>query len=317
MSSKEDVSYQIIPYTAPKNFSLVENFEETILLFEKLESSSSKKRIKHLINMKHIEYMTIEVLLYLISLKNIWLKKKYKFKIQINAPEKEELRILLATCGLKKYFRGNGNCNIEESNFYPMCDGGQETIDPEEKISENDRCIAIREYSHKMLIEENGFLPELNNKLFMLTNSIAEMMRNTSDNAYKDSNKNFVPLRNWYFFAAKVKSGLSFYFLDNGQGIINTAKPKLKDMSSYFGNKNAEINLLQEVLNGEFRSRTKLPYRGKGLPEIKEFFDSKHTIISTIITNNILYRRNNIKNEEIFNKNKKCFNGTLYVWIVK
>lgn len=311
------MSYQVIPYITPKNFSLVGNFEESISLFEKLESNSSKKRIKHLINMKNTEDMTMEVLLYLISLKNIWIKKKYKFKIQIDTPKKEELRVLLETCGLKKYFRGNGTCSIEESNFYPMCDGGQETIDPEEKISQNDRCIEIREYSHKMLKDNTSNSCPLSEKLFMLTNSIAEMMRNTDDHAYKNKPKNFITLRNWYFFAAKVENGLSFYFLDNGEGIINTAKPKLKDITSYFGNQNAETNLLKEVLNGEFRSRTKLPFRGKGLPEIKNFFDSNDIILSTIITNNVLYKRNKITNEEVFEKKNKHFNGTLYAWIVK
>lgn len=266
--------------------------------------------------MRNIEDLTIEVLLYLISLKNIWKKKKYKFKIQIEAPKNEELKMVLETCGLKKYFRGNGTCNFEESNFYPMCDGGQETIDPEEEISQNDRCIEIREYAYRML--ENDYNKnELNQKLFTLSNSIAEMMRNTDDHAYKDKLIHFVPLRNWYFFAAKVKHGVSFYFLDNGEGIINTAKPKLKDLTSYIGDKNSEVRLLKEVLNGEFRSRTKLPNRNRGLPEIKNFFDSQNVIASTIITNHVLYKKNRILKEEVFERKNKQFNGTLYAWIVK
>lgn len=312
-----DVSYSIIPYTTPKRFSLVENFEESMLVFEKLQQNATKKRIKHWINMKSTEQMTMEVLLYLISLTNIWKKKKYKFKIQIDAPQNDELRILLETSGLKKYFRGNGTGNIEERNIYPMCDGGQETIDPEEKISQNDRCIEIREYADRMLNEDGNNLNkgDLNKKLFTLLNTLAEMMRNTDDHAYLHANSNFVPLRNWYFFAVKVDEGVSFYFIDNGEGIINTAKPKLRDYTVYMGNQNAEINLLNEVLNGDFRSRTKQPYRGKGLPEIKEFFDSQDVIKSTIITNNIIFIKEGTK--ELFEKKKKSFNGTLYAWILK
>lgn len=286
--------------------------------FEKLINAASKNRIKHVIDMRTTETLTIEVLLYLISLTNIWRKKKYKFKIDLMAPTKNEIQLLLATSGLGKYFRGNGSGHVGEENIYPMCDGGHDTIDPEQNVNQNDRCIEISDFTRKMLVSNSTVSIErsaLNKKLFKLSNIIAEMMRNTDDHAYDDEADAFTPLRNWYFFAGKVQDGVSFYFLDNGKGIIKTAKQKLRDISVYMGASSIEHKIMEEVLSGEFRSRTKLPNRNKGLPEIKDFFVSDDILISTIITNNLVY--NNIDGHESFEVKKIPFRGTLYIWIVK
>ena len=289
-----------------------------MMFFERLINASSKNRIKHVIDMRATEVITMEVLLYLISLINIWKKKKYKFKLDLRAPTKDDLQFLLATSGLGKYMRGNGSGHVGEENIYPMCDGGHDTIDPEQDVNQNDRCIEISDFTRKMLVSNSTALLEkssLNNKLFKLSNIIAEMMRNTDDHAYDEEADEFTPLRNWYFFAGKVQDGVSFYFLDNGKGIIKTAKQKLSDFSVYLGASNIESKIMEEVLSGEFRSRTKLPNRNKGLPEIKDFFVSDDILISTIITNNVVY--NHIDGKENFVVTKIPFRGTLYIWIVK
>lgn len=317
-SKKEDVSFKIIPYTIPKTFSLIDNSEESISIFKRLETNFPQRRIKHVINMRQTKNMTMEVLLYLISLKNIWKKKKHKFKIQIQSPECPELRSLLAISGLGKYFRGDTTEDMIERNIFPMCDGGQETLDPQVFIPQNDRCIEINEYSFRMMqevVQTDEKEKYIKQTLFCQLNAIAEMIRNTDDHAYKKDPFKLIALRNWYFFAARVEKGVSFYFLDNGQGIINTATKKVKDKTEYFKDSTPEIKVLADALKGKFRTRTKLKNRGKGLPEINDFFQQDCVIQSTIITNNVIC--NTFEGDRKIERKKNDFNGTLFAWIIK
>ena len=299
----------------PTIFSFLRDINKTIGFFELLNHThNSTKKPKHFIDMKDVEDLTMETVLYLLSIINIWKKKRHKFKLQIQAPNNEELKSLLSKSGLHKYLKGDAD-GVFEENIYPMCDGGLETIDNSNTISTNERCISISEYSTKML-SSNGEVDSksLQRKVFYQTNAIAEMIRNTDDHAYNKTPSELMPLRNWYFFAAKVKDGISCYFLDNGKGIISTTKKDIIDRV-FLGLKNFEPKLLKEVMNGKFRSRTKKPYRNKGLPEIKEFFENPFIRIATIITNNTIYRNDN--GTITYEKINKEFKGTLYIWILK
>lgn len=315
-TTNKDHSFKIINYIIPKQFSFIHNFDESMTVFDLLIENSTHKRIKHIIDLRYIDGFTVEIILYLISLSNIWKKKKYKYKIEIKSPIKEELRLLLAKSGLGKYFRGNGVGHIDEEYIYPMCDGGHDTIDDTVSISQNDRVIEINTFTSNMLKDfpNNADRSELKLKIFQQTNAIAEMIRNTDDHAYEEEHNPFAPLRNWYFFAGKVQDGISFYFLDNGKGIINTAKQRIFD-KLYLATDNLEPKLLEDVMNGNNRSRTNLSNRNKGLPEIKDFFQNADIMFSTIISNNTIYKNNN--GTITYEKKKQSFSGTLYIWIIK
>lgn len=132
-------------------------------------------------------------------------------------------------------------------------------------------------------------------------------MQNTFDHAYKKN----ASINNWYLYANKVESGIVFYFFDNGAGVINTAHKQLIDKF-----KISKKSLLESVLNGEFRSRTKFPNRNKGFPEIKSFLDSDYVGLQMILTNEVRYfkdKDNHIPLDDL----KNSFQGTLLVWLLK
>jgi len=311
-----NVSFEVVPYKIKGVFSFIHEYDKAMSFFEGFIRNGKKNRAKHFIDMSDVENITIEVLLYMVSITNIWKKKRYKYKLEIKAPKDVNLRSLLSKSGLSKYYRGNGSGHINEVNIYPMCDGGEDTIDPETNISANDRCIDISDFAGRLFKETTDIdRLTLKRKLFKLTNAIAEMIRNTNDHAYDDQVDEFRPLRNWYFFAGRVQDGISFYFLDNGKGIINTAKRQIIDPLKSIGGEKVDIKIMKEIFEGKFRSRTKKPERNKGMPEIKDFFDNDDIIVNTVITNNIIYQKTG--DGEEFRTTNTSFKGTLYVWILK
>lgn len=310
-----DKGYELQYYKAPKSLSFINNFDESIRFFDNInKANDSIKKPKHYIDMIDVVDLTMETVLYLTSQKNIWKKQKHKFKLEIKAPRETRLRSLLSKSGLDNYFQGNHK-GIVETNIYPMCDGGEETLDDSNSMTPNDRCISISDFT-KNILSKNGEVNkrDLVRKVFAQTNAIAEMIRNTEDHAYNKNANPFTPLRNWYFFAAKVQNGVSFYFLDNGKGVINTTKKFIID-TIFLGFQDVDQKLLQEIMEGNFRSRTELPYRNKGLPEIKEFFECDDVLVSRIITNKVVY--SNDMGKISYNKMKREFQGTLYIWILK
>ncbi|MCD6433752.1 MAG: hypothetical protein J7L21_06895, partial [Sulfurimonas sp.] len=88
----------------PKEFSFLYNPDESLGFFQDfMYYSEMADLIK--IDMRETEDLTIEVLLYLISLHKINKSKDIKVDITIKAPEIEKLKGFMAQSGFSKYFK--------------------------------------------------------------------------------------------------------------------------------------------------------------------------------------------------------------------
>lgn len=286
----------------PLNFSFIENCDDTLSFFEKFKSSSTK--VNYLkINMSKTTNMTTEVLLYLISLHKINKANKKAPNIIIQAPDKDYLNKLMAISGFSKYFKAKTSIKINSENIFKIQDKASNI---KNGLDDSKTCKAAIDFALKYFSGAK-FTDE---PLMHMYNALAEMMTNTDNHAYNEDGE----LRNWYLFASKIDTGVSFFFFDNGRGIIKTAKKNLIEKALdklSFSLKHK--NIMNSVLNGEYRSITGKTYRNKGLPEINEFLTSNDVALPIILTNKV-YSMPQEKNN--YRKTKHNFKGSLFTWIL-
>lgn len=139
---------------------------------------------------------------------------------------------------------------------------------------------------------------------------LTELVLNTDNHAY-DEEYEEQQLDNWYLFGIKSDTKVTFYFFDNGQGVTRTARKKIIDKA--LGLINLEqINILKSIFKGEFRTKTGLGNRGKGLPQINELLIHEQIGLSLVLTNKV--SRIFEDNEETYGKLEYDFRGSLFVW---
>jgi len=280
---------------APSQFSFLFNTNGALEFFHNMLSSIDKGITSIIIDLREVQDMSGDVLVYIISLDNIFKNTGLKISIKIKAPKSPELRYLLLTCGLTKYFKANTHeKTVNEVDVFEICD---------KNTNENDgiTCKDAVDFCQKYYDKKQNF--------FYFFNSLAELMTNTDQHAYPED----APISNWYLYAHKVKSGVAFYFFDNGKGILKTAKKKLLEKVEELTFGLDSLSLLNSTLNGEFRSQTGKKYRNKGLPEINDFLTSESIEKSIILTNNIFV-------DLSLGKSKKLeynFEGSFFIWIMK
>lgn len=153
--------------------------------------------------------------------------------------------------------------------------------------------LVISNYSIQR--KDIGFLKEI----------INELMDNTVDHAYKDK---FIFEPYWYLYAGCKNDKITITFLDNGIGIPKAVYKRITELviKDLFGK--SDSYYIESALNGEFRTRTKMKNRGKGLPEIYNNYKFKHISNLKILSN-----------KGIFNNNNKLdinerFEGTLFIF---
>lgn len=288
---------------APVDFSLITNCDETLSFFEEFNSYSQK--VTHLkINMSKTEAMTTEVLLYIISLHKINKAKNKAPNIFIQTPDSFHLKKLMAVSGLTKYFNAKTSVRINSEDIFKIQDkesNSKKGID-DAKTCKDAVNFAVKYFDGAKFTDE---------PFMLMYNALAEMMTNTDNHAYDEDGE----LRNWYLFGSKLDNGsVAFFFFDNGKGILKTAKKNLieKALSKLpFALKHK--NIMNSVVNGEYRSITGLSYRNKGLPEINEFLTSNAVTLPIILTNKVYFKPQEKNN---YKKTKHNFKGSLFTWIL-
>lgn len=110
-----------------------------------------------------------------------------------------------------------------------------------------------------------------------LYDSMSEAVTNCTHHAYEHAPEMPQAEQKWWMFAQKKESLLSVTIYDAGIGIPASLqrKPELRDMiKSYLLSKRQIDKRLLMAAVGSNKSRTKLPYRGLGLPEMLNFIQS-------------------------------------------
>lgn len=139
----------------------------------------------------------------------------------------------------------------------------------------------------------------------LLYGGVFEMIRNSCDHAFSPKSK-----ITWHFAINhnEYKNSVKFSFVDNGKGIIKSYKNGFwKNIFIYFKD-NAEF--LKEAFNEGIDSRTKLAWRGKGLPFIFELFKD-NVIKNLIVISNDVYLD---FGKQIYQVIDKHYDGTYYYW---
>jgi len=136
---------------------------------------------------------------------------------------------------------------------------------------------------------------------------LTEIIGNAVEHGIKNRNIN-------YWLASKVKNNQQVVtFVDMGKGIAYSHKKSKLPLYYRITGLFSDNKIVMDSLLGKLRSSTRDPFRGKGLPEIREIIEKEFVSEFVLITNKTLiqYRKNKFTTSKIAN-----FKGTYYCWTI-
>lgn len=208
-----------------------------------------------------------------------------EYRIAGNKPRNKIAKKILEKSGFFDYLIGY----IDEENRYTS-----NTILTEGKSKTEQKETA------KIVRKAIKFLTGKEDKNPPIQRLCVELMANAINHGFKDS-KN----ARWYMSYSEGNNNsekiCKFAFIDNGMGIVETLKMKniFKEIQQYFTSLFVgEYELLLSAFRGEIGSRTKLDYRGKGLPEIYKAMENNIISNLFILTNEVIL---DFKNNKFYN----------------
>lgn len=139
--------------------------------------------------------------------------------------------------------------------------------------------------------------------------TIMELMSNTHKHAYGKKSK-LMPM--WYcYIEHDMADSISFTFMDTGIGIPSTVQKNFPERVKDIG-RAEESKYVVSALKGEFRTATKLDYRGKGLPKIREYCTKGDIKDLHIVSSKAVVRvlQSEFEQDDL-NEGMK---GTMYYW---
>lgn len=115
--------------------------------------------------------------------------------------------------------------------------------------------------------------------------------------------------KNWVVSVSYEQDKVNFIVVDTGEGILRTIHKKIPEM---FYDKvfRSDGEVLEDLLNKGYQSRTQEINRHKGLPKIKENFEAGYVDNMKILTNKVLYDMTTKTYENTINE----YYGVLYSW---
>lgn len=144
-----------------------------------------------------------------------------------------------------------------------------------------------------------------------LGNCVTEAMINVGHHAYQGKSGGA-----WWIFATISKGTVFIALHDRGDSVPGTllAKPQVTDYLSgrMWSLGRGDGKLITAAVGG--RTRTNLPYRGKGLPEMLQFTKSYPRSELGIFSRNGFFR---FDGEETTGRLSSSIKGTLIVWMLK
>jgi len=292
--------------TVPNIFSFIHNPEESIDFVNSINSYVEGGKKSFFISMKYVEDLTVDVLLYIVSMDKIFKQKYGDISLTIRIPQDKRLKYLVYTSGIQEYFKGDGGSfPIPKDGFLPIMDGGRSGDG--DIIDDAITCQKAVDFT------ESSFDFNTNKKdhLTDLYVALAELMENTDEHAYTKDDC----LNDWYLYANKIQDRVIFYYFDNGEGILNTIRTTTMEKALKKFGYTQEEKLLKSAFDGELRSNTKLPYRGKGLLDINHYLENEDIVAFMVLTNNAMYSK--LDGITSSKKLKNNFQGTFFLWVIE
>ena len=288
-------------YSAPQKFSIFENAEPTLSYFGDIVKflKSRKDKVTHIrINIKAVTSVSIDSIIYLLAIMRNAEHKK-SLLIDGNFPDSNLVTQHIVDSGFLKYVNLKITLSQKVSSDCFQITTGTKT----EPILAGEVCDYCFQ---KLSITEKDckFLHPM----------LVELMTNTNNHAYKKSGP-LVNFKEWYLFVENAKDHLAFVFLDTGSGIPNTVAKKLSEHILNYVKGNTDSDYIYSVLKGEFRSATKKPNRGNGLPDIYNRCTEGYIQNLKIISGNGFFAHNG-DNDIVTELNCDALEGTLFYWEV-
>lgn len=272
---------------APANFSFVENTVEVLAYFENIQRYINRRK-PVLINLKDITNLTNDAIVLLLAfIKNPKITKNVL--IRGNYPKDTVLRKIFQESGV---FGVNGNEN-ETKNYI---------LTRQNKKAEGGIANELIKRATKIVFGQEARCPGVYRALM-------ESMANTCYHAKPEQ----IAHETWWLtvYHDKAHNKVSFAFIDLGVGIFKSSKMTgfREKLTSFFGiTDNRDV--LKEIISGNKMSSTKIPYRGKGLPNIYKGLERNYYSNLKIISNDV--KADLTANH--YEKLSKEFNGTFLYW---
>jgi hypothetical protein len=286
-------SHKPIFVVAPVNYSLLDNTEEMLVFYDKI-NDLAKTGHRVFLDLRGVRNITYDALLYTLSLIDYFNAKYEPFYIEGNQPLDAQCAKIFNESGFNKF--------VNTRTFtWPNID-----VLSIERGESTEPVIAaeVKKFSADHLKASSSQDMKSQN----LYNTLVECMNNTVGHAYKDVSRSLKP--KWWIicYFDKLKGRVVFTFLDNGSGIPSTVR---KNFLERVPSNTADGKLIVSALNGEFRSETRKKNRGLGLPEIYSYQKEKQIEDLVIISNKAkVVVGDDMKVTNLENK----FHGTLLSW---
>ena len=240
--------------TLPKNFSIIENSNVTIMSFNKLFDYIYKNRHtrKHIfMDLSQTESFTIDAIMFLLAIVNN-LKQQYRVNLSFkgNSPQANAPKKIFDESGFYNYVKYLGEEELDKNDDNIQIVSG---VKCNVKLAQR-----ISDYVQAKLKMECK-------KLHFLYVMMIELMTNTNKQAY--CKKSEIMDSKWFCYVRCTDDKtIAFSFLDTGAGIPSTIKKNFFEQIKSFASLQDTI-LMVSALNGEFRSQTSQGNRGKGIPK--------------------------------------------------
>jgi anti-sigma regulatory factor (Ser/Thr protein kinase) len=216
--------------------------------------------------------------------------------IQCGYPKDNTVEQLFQHIGLLKLFGLQERLKISSNNVKNWHFLTGVSVDP------TDLSIIFDEY--KEFINEE--------KSSDLYGVITEAITNTIQHAYPDESTE----KRWWIFSQQMDNKLFIAIYDHGMGIPESLAPKLLDNITY-GKRYGRDAMMIKIAVSSDRTRTKLDYMRKGLPEMLEFAKRSETGGFVIHSLSGGYKYNSRQKTEDQRKYKENIKGTLIQWEIK
>lgn len=308
-----DSLYSKYSLAAPKNFSIIENPQETIKYFNDIIEfiGNVKNFVKIRYNLSKVNNITIDAVIYMIAI-SLNINSDYKPRFNVLIPDDPVLKGFILSSGIADFFNA-GEIEIDENSDYFSIKMGNNT---DVELAQN-----ICDFTNSNLnldFRDTKFLYDM----------LIEMMTNTGQHAYTKGDK---IQTQWLIFAECIEDRIRYTFIDTGLGIPQTMSKYMiainkgdiekddfiKNLLDEFTNESNDAFLLVTGLKGGgFRTRTDKSYRGKGLPEIYNHYKEQNKTSNLKIISGACLCEFDEQSREIpiITKLNEKFLGTLFYW---
>ena len=278
---------------APEEFSLINNTEKVLEYFQ-LARNYLNLGYPIRFDISQIKTLTPDaIILQIARIKD----EKFHNKTGIagNSPDNPELKKLFLESGFYNYVNTKGNKpNGKDTLIHKIT---KNKVEPQ---LAKQACIVGLKHAFQ---NDNIFDP--------MFDILIEIMQNTNNHAGETRGE-----YDWWLhiYNDPNTKTAKYTFLDLGFGIFESipAQNFKRKLSQAIGLTN-NTNLVKPLFNGEIKSRTARPERGKGIPQVYESSQHKSFNEFIMISNDVHVNMKNLKTTKL-NYN---FSGTLFYWELK